>query len=106
MVSLAVLSTNRPADNIALIIKYSGGGDVKAEQISATVIDVRGENNSEIGHKVTVCFHKGPGDFIVVLSKQVNWGENVTFGLTEKADKVVKDILAKEGNDGFGDFDI
>ncbi|KAF2825946.1 hypothetical protein CC86DRAFT_418566 [Ophiobolus disseminans] len=94
------------ANNITFLIKYSGGADVKTKGISVTVIDVRGPNNSEIGHKVTVCIHKGPGDFTVVIWKQVKWGGNVVLGLTEKVAKVIKEILAKEANKGYGDFNI
>ena len=86
-------------------MKYTAGPSVRASQISISVIDVRGPNNSEVGHKATVCIHDGPGKFTVVMCKQVNWGQNVVIGLGEKVDKAVKDILAKEGNDGYGDFE-
>lgn len=39
-----------------------------------------------------------------MIAKQVDWGQEVIYGLTEKADKAIKDILAKEGNAGYGDF--
>ena len=51
-----------------------------------------------------MCFHDAPGKFAVVVYKQVRWGENVLIGLTEKVDKAIMSILAKEGNDGYGDF--
>jgi hypothetical protein len=51
-----------------------------------------------------VCFHDGPGKFAVVIDKQVEWGQDVLLGLTEKVDKAVREILVKEGNDGYGDF--
>jgi hypothetical protein len=41
-----------------------------------------------------------------VISKQVDWGQEVIYGLTEKADKAVKDIVAKEGNAGYGDSEM
>jgi archaellum component FlaG (FlaF/FlaG flagellin family) len=91
-------------DNLAFLIKYTGGANVQADQISVTVIDVRGPNNSKVGHKITVSLHEGPGNFTVVIWKQVKWGGNVIIGLSEKADKVIKEILAKEGHKGYGDF--
>jgi hypothetical protein len=51
-----------------------------------------------------VCFHDAPGRFAVVIDKQVGWGEDVLLGLAEKVDKAVRDILVKEGNDGYGDL--
>tara|TARA_R110002003_G_scaffold388_4_gene19323 strand:+ start:6389 stop:6550 length:162 start_codon:yes stop_codon:yes gene_type:complete len=51
-----------------------------------------------------VCFHDAPGIIAVVIDKQVGWGEDVLLGLAEKVDKAVRDILAKEGSDGYGDF--
>ncbi|RYN42743.1 hypothetical protein AA0112_g1356 [Alternaria arborescens] len=93
------------AGNLTFLVKYTAGPSVRASQISISVIDVRGPNNSEVGHKATVCIHDGPGKFTVVMCKQVNWGQNVVIGLGEKVDKAVKDILAKEGNDGYGDFE-
>jgi hypothetical protein len=92
--------------NLTFLVKYTGGPNVRASQISITVIDVRGPNNSEVGHKATVCIHEGPGKFVVVVWKQVEWGQNVVIGLGEKVDKAIKDILAKEGNDGYGDFKV
>ncbi|CAG5182901.1 uncharacterized protein ALTATR162_LOCUS10391 [Alternaria atra] len=94
------------AGNLTFLVKYTGGPNVRASQISITVIDVRGPNNSEVGHKATVCIHEGPGKFVVVVWKQVEWGQNVVIGLGEKVDKAIKDILAKEGNDGYGDFKV
>jgi hypothetical protein len=91
-------------DNLAFLIKYTGGAKVQADRVSVTVIDVRGPNNRELGHKITVRLHEGPGKFTVVIWKQVKWGGNVIIGLSEKADKVIKEILAKEGNKGYGDF--
>jgi hypothetical protein len=90
--------------NIAFLIKYTFGPGIQASHVSVSVIDVRGPHNSEIGHKVTVCVHDGPGKFTVVVWKQVRWGQNAVMGLGEKVDKAIKDILAKEGNDGYGDI--
>jgi len=54
-----------------------------------------------------VCIHcDKPGDFTVVVSNQVNWDSNVISGLTKKVDEIVNDILAREGNKGYGDFKI
>jgi hypothetical protein len=41
-----------------------------------------------------------------VIWKQVKWGQNVVIGLGEKVDKAIRDILAKEGNDGYGDLKV
>ncbi|KAF2022808.1 hypothetical protein EK21DRAFT_82365 [Setomelanomma holmii] len=92
------------AGNITFLIKYTAGPALKPENFTVTVIDVRGLRNEDVGHKATVCFHDGPGKFAVVICKQVKWGENVLMGLMEKVDKAVKEILAKERNDGCGDF--
>ena len=92
------------AGNITFLIKYTGGPKILASQISITVVDVRGHNNSEVVHKATVCIHNGPGDFTVVVWKQVKWGQNVVQALGEKVDKAVREILKNEGNDGYGDF--
>ncbi|KAI4665596.1 uncharacterized protein J4E78_003058 [Alternaria triticimaculans] len=91
------------AGNITFLIKYTGGHEILASQISITVVDVRGHNNSEVGHKATVCIHNGPGDFTVVVWEQVKWGQNVVQALGEKVDKVVRQILRDEENDGYGD---
>ncbi|KAH7083872.1 hypothetical protein FB567DRAFT_447117, partial [Paraphoma chrysanthemicola] len=96
--------TKEFAGNITFLIKYTAGPDLKADAFTVSIVDVRGPNNSEIGHKATVCFHEGPGQFAIVIAQQVKWGKNVLLALTEKVDKAVLQILAKEGNDGHGDF--
>lgn len=75
-----------------------------ASQVSVIVIDVRGPDNSEIGHRASVCVHGGPGKFRVVVSKEVKWGQNVVVGLGEKVDQAVRAILDGEGNEGYGDL--
>ncbi|KAI4960650.1 hypothetical protein J4E86_002275 [Alternaria arbusti] len=98
------IAGNLHAGNITFLIKYTVGPKILASQISITVVDVRGHNNSEVGHKTTVCIHYGPGDFTVLVQKQVKWGQNVVQALGEKVDKAVREILKNEGDDGYGDF--
>ncbi|KAI4920005.1 hypothetical protein J4E90_002145 [Alternaria incomplexa] len=88
------IAGNLHAGNITFLIKYTVGPKILASQISITVVDVRGHNNSEVGHKATVCIHYGP----------VKWGQNVVQALGEKVDKAVREILKNEGDDGYGDF--
>jgi hypothetical protein len=91
--------------NITFLIKYTAGSNVQVKQVSITIIDVRGRDNSEIGHKATVSLHGDkPGDFTVVVYNRVNWGGNVIIGLTEEVDKVIRNILADEGNKGYQDL--
>lgn len=73
-------------------------------QVSVSVIDRRGPDNSELGHKAIVCIHGAPGKFKVVVAKEVMWGQNVIVGLSEKVDRVVREIVTKEGNEGYGDL--
>ncbi|KAH7067371.1 hypothetical protein BKA63DRAFT_570675 [Paraphoma chrysanthemicola] len=92
------------AGNITFFIKYTAGPDLKADAFTVSIVDVRGPNNAEVGHKATVCFHDGPGKFAIVVAQQVEWGKNVLLALAEKVDKAVLQILAKEGNNGYSDF--
>ncbi|KAI4630414.1 hypothetical protein J4E80_001349 [Alternaria sp. BMP 0032] len=98
------LTDGQHAGNITFLIKYTVGPNIPASQISITVVDVRGHNDCEVGHKATVCIHYGPGDFTVIVRKQVKWGQNVVQALGEKVDKAVREILKNEGDDGYGDF--
>jgi hypothetical protein len=60
------------AVNITFLIKYTTSSKVQAEQVSVTVIDVHGPDNSEVRHKATVSLHgDSPGDFTVVVYNQV-----------------------------------
>ncbi len=92
------------AGNIAFLIKYTCGPAIQASQVSVSVINVRGLDNNEIGDKATICVHEGPGKFTVVISKQVESGQNAVIGLREKVNKAIEDILANEGNKGYGDI--
>ncbi|KNG47797.1 bzip transcription factor protein [Stemphylium lycopersici] len=90
--------------NITFLIKYTAGFKVLPSQVSISVFDVRGADNKPVGHKAAVCIHGAPGKFKVVVSKEVKWGENVVAALSEKVDVVIREILEKEGNEGYGDF--
>jgi hypothetical protein len=55
----------------------------------------------------TVSLHgDNPKDSTFIVYNRVNWGGNVIIGLSKKVDEVIKDILAYEGNKGYGDFKI
>ncbi|CAE7023736.1 hypothetical protein PTTW11_03641 [Pyrenophora teres f. teres] len=90
-------------DNIAFLVKRAGGPSVSASQVSVSIIDVRGVNNCEIGHKATVCIHQGPYEFRVVVTVQVPWGHPVMIGLTEKVDSIIKEILEPRPKSGMMD---
>lgn len=92
------------AGNISFLVKYTAGYKVLPSQVSISVVDVRGPDNGLLGHKAMVCIHGAPGRFKVVVTKEVAYGRNVVIGLSEKVDRVVREIVSKEGNDGFGDF--
>lgn len=60
-------NTDHMKDNIAFLMKYTGGPNIQANQVSVSVIDVRSLNNRKDGHKAIVCIHNKPGDFEVVV---------------------------------------
>lgn len=86
--------THDDPDNISFLVKYKGGPSVEASQVTVSIIDVRGPKNSEAGQKATVCLRNGPDKYRIVVSNQVEWGEDVLLGLSEKTDEDVSDILA------------
>jgi hypothetical protein len=90
--------------NISFLVKYTAGYKVLPSQVSISIVDVRGPDNTTLGHKAIVAIHGAPGRFKVVVCKEVAWGRNVVIGLSEKVDRVVREIVSKEGNDGYGDF--
>lgn len=95
--------TRPPKGNIAFLIRYAYGPSIDATRVAIPVIDIRGENKSEVGHKAAVIVHEDEGKFTTFVEKQVEWGANVVCGLTEKVDTIVAKVMM-EGNKGFGDF--
>jgi hypothetical protein len=48
-------------DNVAFLVRYICNPSVDPTTLSFPVIDVRGKNNSEVGHKAMVIVHNAPG---------------------------------------------
>ncbi|KAI4656374.1 uncharacterized protein J4E79_007927 [Alternaria viburni] len=93
-----------PSDNIAFLIKFTAGPGILASQISIPVLDVRGPLRNNTGRRATICIHRGRGDFTVVLWAQVKGKEELMNALSDKVDKVIKDVLAHQEDDGSGDL--
>ncbi|KAI4954395.1 hypothetical protein J4E91_002108 [Alternaria rosae] len=92
------------SNNITFLIKFTAGPGILASQISIPVLDVRGPLRNNIARRATICIHQGPGNFTVLLWAQVRGKDELMNVLSDKVDKVIKDVLAHQEDDGSGDL--
>ncbi|KAH7384420.1 hypothetical protein DE146DRAFT_792768 [Phaeosphaeria sp. MPI-PUGE-AT-0046c] len=93
-----------PNANITFLIKHAEGPGANANQVSITRTVIHNAEDVVVGVRVTVSVHLDAEYMHVVVSKKVKRSSDFPWALEKKVDKIIEKVLARDGNDAFGDL--